>query len=502
MSFSFLTPLFGVSVLIQNIGRASLALLCVAVQPSSGRAAPVDSPLPDRSLYQQGEEIPGGTASHQSTLSRDSFSHPVTTLTLAQRLDFRLGDALFRKLWVAAPSSTTASDGLGPLFNARSCQSCHVRDGRGHPPVANEQPTALFLRLSIPPAQPQQQQMYSGHLASVPDPVYGSQLQNFSVQNVPAEGKVRIQHEEITVTMTGNEQVVLLKPVYHIEALGYGPMHPQLRLSPRVAPPMLGLGLLEAIPVEQILAREDPEDSNNDGISGRAQLVWSSAEQRLMLGRFGWKAGNATLADQNNSALANDIGIGNPLFPSAYGDCTVAQQACLTAHNGNTPAQENLEAASTMTDLLLFYARHLGVPARQDARNEEVLAGKQQFHQAGCAQCHTPTYTTSTDTMQALAQQTIWPYSDLLLHDMGPGLADEHEEYRAAGHEWRTAPLWGLGHTRRINPKAGYLHDGRARTVLEAILWHGGEAEVARNHVAQRMTPTQRQQLLTFLESL
>ena len=151
MSFSFLTPLFGVSVLIQNIGRASLALLCVAVQPSSGRAAPVDSPLPDRSLYQQGEEIPGGTASHQSTLSRDSFSHPVTTLTLAQRLDFRLGDALFRKLWVAAPSSTTASDGLGPLFNARSCQSCHVRDGRGHPPVANEQPTALFLRLSIPP---------------------------------------------------------------------------------------------------------------------------------------------------------------------------------------------------------------------------------------------------------------------------------------------------------------------------------------------------------------
>ncbi len=449
--------------------------------------------------YQLGEDYPGGSTSRHS---EQPLTNPSATLPLQQRLDFRIGQSLFKKLWIAAPTSTSASDGLGPLFNARSCAGCHLHNGRGHPPKDIETTAvSLVLRLSRPPDAQQRQQMRSGTLAGVPDPAYGHQLQPFSVQNIPAEGRLGLEYREERVALADGTEVRLRRPRHRILQPGYGPVVVGLRLSARLAPPLIGLGLLEAVPISALTALEDPDDRNGDGISGRLNLVWSQRDQQVLPGRFGWKAGQATLADQIDSALAADIGIGNALFPPPYGDCTSAQTACLRAPHGNTQAHQDLEAAPIVTDLILLYSRHLAPPPRVRAKESEVLAGKAVFHRAGCAACHTPSLHTADDAVAPLAGQTIWPYSDLLLHDMGPDLADDHEEYRALGREWRTAPLWGLGLAKKLNPDSGYLHDGRARSPLEAILWHGGEAEAAKRQV-MALNADERRQLLAFLESL
>ncbi|MFC6672198.1 di-heme oxidoredictase family protein [Marinobacterium aestuariivivens] len=391
---------------------------------------------------------------------------------------------------------------MGPLFNARACAGCHLHNGRGHPPASAEgNAVSLFLRLSVVPDPQQRRQMEAGILANVPDPVYGRQLQNFSVQNVPAEGRLGVEYSDEVVHLADGSEVHLRRPRYRILQPGYGPVAAGLNLSPRLAPPMIGLGLLEAVPESALLALEDTEDRNGDGISGRLNRVWSQREQRVVAGRFGWKAGNGTLADQNDSALAGDIGIGNALFPVPFGDCMPAQSDCRQAPHGNTAAQDNLEAARAVTDSILFYSRHLAPPVRPDAQQPDVQAGKAVFNRIGCSACHTPNLRTARDAEAPLAGQSIWPYSDLLLHDMGPDLADGHEEYRARGSEWRTAPLWGLGLAKALNPKSGYLHDGRARTPLEAALWHGGEAQAAKQNL-MALDAKARRQLLVFLDSL
>ncbi|GGO81466.1 thiol oxidoreductase [Marinobacterium nitratireducens] len=449
-----------------------------------------------------GEEQPGGTTSQPVTSIRAAFSNPSATLSLEQKLDFLVGQSLFEKLWIASPSSTTASDGLGPLFNARACSACHVRNGRGHPPKNPDDPAvSLFLRLGRTPDAEQRRQMEAGLLAAVPDPNYGRQLQTFSVQTVPPEGRLGIAYRDFSLRLADGTEVAMRRPSYRILDPAYGAPAPDLQLSPRLAPPMIGLGLLEAVPQAALDALADPDDRDGDGISGRQNLVWSTREQAVLPGRFGWKAGNATLADQNDSALAGDIGIGNALFPSPWGDCTEAQRPCREAPHGNTDAQQGLEAAATVTDLILFYSRHLAPPVRNDAADPQVLAGKALFHRAGCAACHQPSLHTAEDAPQGLGGQRIWPYSDLLLHDMGPQLADGFGEYGASGSEWRTPPLWGLGLAQRLDPRAGYLHDGRARTLLEAILWHGGEADAARQKVVN-LGADERRQLIRFLESL
>ncbi len=466
-------------------------------------------PTQDFSKPEPGEPLPGGAAtSRKSVNHRNAFSHSSGNMSFRAELDFKLGNAIFKKAWVSAPASTKASDGLGPLFNARSCQRCHLKDGRGHPPAGNwpeDDAVSMFLRLSIPPRDAAERELLASRKANViAEPTYGGQLQDLAIQGHAAEGKMHITYEETPVTLAGGEVVRLRKPSYRVETLGYGPLHPKVMLSPRVAPQMIGLGLLEAIPEAQILMAADPDDANKDGISGRPNRVWSVEHDKVMLGRFGLKAGAPTVAQQSAGAFEGDIGISNPLAPRASGDCTEKQSRCLEAPNGNTDRDGGLEAGKKFLDLVVFYARNLAVPRRRAPGDPEVLAGKRLFYDIGCTACHRPKFVTGPAPGPGgkhLEGQLIWPYTDLLLHDMGEGLADNRPEGVANGREWRTAPLWGIGLTPIVNGHSNYLHDGRARNLTEAILWHGGEAQAARDAFAA-LPKEDRARLLAFVKSL
>ncbi|MFW8634460.1 di-heme oxidoredictase family protein [Cribrihabitans pelagius] len=448
------------------------------------------------------ETLSAGAATQRARQDAEAFSQPSANLSFEQELAFRLGNGLFKKIWVFSPASTLASDGLGPLYNARSCQRCHLKDGRGHVPEQPEYASAaMFLRVSIPGPVPEDLRAIGDYIGTAPDPAYGGQLQDFSAPGLAPEYRLQVTYEEVTVSLAGGETATLRRPAYSATHLGYGPLHPRAMLSPRLAPPMIGLGLLEAIPAADILAHADPEDTDGDGISGRANLIWSREFNRIMLGRFGHKAGMPTVHEQSAAAFAGDIGISTPLFPAHAGDCTAAQSACRTAPHGGGDARET-EIDQPNMDLVTFYARNLAVPARREADAPQVLRGKEVFYGSGCASCHVPKYVTHRlEDRPEQSFQLIWPYSDLLLHDMGEGLADHRPEARATGREWRTPPLWGIGLTSRVSPRASYLHDGRARSLLEAILWHGGEAEAAKSRVVE-LGPEDRAALIAFLESL
>ncbi|MFD0859838.1 di-heme oxidoreductase family protein [Roseovarius aquimarinus] len=458
--------------------------------------APEDFSAPERF-----ETLPAGAATVRVRNSADAFSDPSNNIGFDGELKFKVGNGLFRKLWVSSPSSALASDGLGPLFNARSCQSCHIKDGRGHPPEpGDENAISLFLRVSIP----DEAAAIGGiaeYLGTAPDPTYGTQLQDFALPGIPAEYRLEVDYVEIPVALSGGETASLRAPTYRAEDLGYGPLHPQAMLSPRIAPQMIGLGLLEAIPAADILALADPDDADGDGISGRANIVWSAEYDMPMLGRFGLKAGSPTVREQSAGAFAGDIGISNPIFADPFGECTTIQDACRTAPHGDGDERVH-EVDGVGLDLVTFYSRNLGVPARRDVDAPEVLRGKQVFHDTGCASCHTPKFVTHRlDDQPAQSFQLIWPHTDMLLHDMGEGLADHRPEARANGREWRTPPLWGIGLTERVSGHTYFLHDGRARSLLEAVLWHGGEAQAARDTVAE-MPPEDRAALVSYLESL
>lgn len=467
----------------------------------AARVALVTAPPEDFARPEAFEANSGGAGSVAAS-GAGAFSHANAALPMARGLDFELGRAMFEKLWVSAPASTKASDGLGPLYNARSCSSCHVNDGRGHPPSGpDDKPLALALHLAVPAAPLASMAGVDGWQATAPDPHYGSQLQTFATAGLAAEGRLRVGWEEHEVTLAGGEIVSLRKPAIALEDLAFGPLAPDAMTSPRIAPPMIGLGLLEAIPAERILAREDPDDADGDGISGRANIVWSPEHGRPMLGRFGLKAGSATVVHQSAKAFANDIGISSPTFPAPWGDCTPAQTECRAAPHGNADARGHEIDAEALA-ITVFYASNLAVPARREVDDPEVLRGKALFHGAGCAGCHTPKHVTHRiQDAPHKSFQLIWPYTDLLLHDMGPGLADGFVEGRATGREWRTPPLWGIGLTASISGETSFLHDGRARSLLEAILWHGGEAEATRDAVAA-MEKSDRDALIRFLESL
>jgi CxxC motif-containing protein (DUF1111 family) len=427
-----------------------------------------------------------------------AFSLPSANLPFERQLNFKVGDGVFRRLWVSAPASTRSSDGLGPLYNARGCQSCHMRDGRGRPPEPGEAASSLLMRLSVPPGDATERAVLATRrMPAIGDPVYGLQLQTFGIQGHPAEGRVLPEWTEFEVPLEGGEVVRLRRPAWRIEDPGYGPFAPGLMISPRIAPPMIGLGLLEAIPAADIQAGADPEVRDGDGISGRAAEVWSGQHDRLMLGRFGWKALTPTMEDQVADAFAADMGLSTRLHRDSFGDCTTAQEACRTAPDG-ADAPEGVEVPDKLLDLVVFYARNLAVPGRTGG-NER---GQALFGAAGCAACHRPSFTTGeVPGRPEHSNQRIWPYTDLLLHDMGEGLADNRPEGDADGHEWRTPPLWGIGRTAAVSGHTQFLHDGRARSLLEAILWHGGEAQPARDAVAG-MSPADRAALIAFLESL
>jgi CxxC motif-containing protein (DUF1111 family) len=444
-----------------------------------------------------GESRSGGAATVRKT-DQNAFSLPSANLPPSRRVDFSVGNSFFRSPWVIAPSTTTARDGLGPLFNTNACQNCHIKDGRGHPPTPDApNAVSMLVRLSIPDAPAYAKVIEQ--LGVVPEPVYGGQLQDMAVPGVAPEGKVRVDYTSVPVRFKDGTEVELRKPSLNISQLGYGPMHPDTRFSARVAPPMIGLGLLEAIPDEAILANAEAQAKDKNGIAGRPNRVWDDAQQKTVLGRFGWKAGQPNLNQQNVHAFSGDMGLTTSLRP--IDDCTDAQTACKQAPNGNGPDGEP-EVSDNILRLVLFYSRNLAVPARRDVNAPQVLAGKNLFFQAGCQSCHTPKYTTAANAAEPeLANQVIRPYSDLLLHDMGDGLADNRSEFQASGRDWRTPPLWGIGLTQAVSGHTQFLHDGRARNLLEAVLWHGGEAQAAQQQVLS-FNAEQRAALLAFLNSL
>lgn len=332
-----------------------------------------------------GEARSGGEATVRKS-DQNAFSMPSANLSPTRRLDFSVGNSFFRSPWVIAPSTTTARDGLGPLFNTNGCQNCHIKDGRGHPPTPDsDNAVSMLVRLSIP-NEPAYAKVIE-QLGIVPEPVYGGQFQDMAVPGVAPEGKVRVEYEPLTVRFKDGSEVELRKPKLQITQLGYGPMHPDTRFSARVAPPMIGLGLLEAIPEAAILANAQAQAKANNGIAGRPNRVWDDAQQKTVLGRFGWKAGQPNLNQQNVHAFSGDMGLTTSLRP--FDDCTDAQTACKQAPNGNGPDGEP-EVSDNILRLVLFYSRNLGVPARREVGSPQVLAGKNLFYQAGCQSCHTP----------------------------------------------------------------------------------------------------------------
>ena len=401
--------------------------------------------------------------------SRDAFTKPIPNLQSERRTPFFVGNSFFNQNWVAAPASTAGRDGLGPLFNARSCSTCHFKDGRSAAPHDDQPFTTTILRISLP-----------GNGDPIPDPVYGSQIQGSALPGVAPEADVRVAYETTTGTFPDGETYSLRRPSYRLENPSYGPVSNDLLMSPRVAPVLIGLGLLEQVPLDNA----DPDDEDRDGISGRVNRVQDGA-----IGRFGWKAEQATVAGQVAAAFQSDVGLTTSLLPDE--NHTATQDPHL--ENGGSP-----EVSGKIFDSVTYYCRTLAVPAARAGSKR----GRQLFNQLQCAACHTPELTTGiSPDFPELSGQSIQPYTDLLLHDLGEELSDHRPVFAASGSEWRTPPLWGIGLIPKVNGHSFLLHDGRARNLTEAILWHGGEASASRDEF-HALPKADRQVLIEFIESL
>jgi CxxC motif-containing protein (DUF1111 family) len=482
-------------LLKHSLGTAAVLAMALSL-PAAGAGS---------AAFEPGEDLPGG---HTTTADqgRNAFSHPAANLSIDRQTPFFIGNSFFRKNWVEAPASTTGRDGLGPHFIARSCAGCHILDGRGSPPpsvdgVNTEQPVSLLLRLSIPAtaARP------AGKDGVVPEPSYGTQFNNAAVTGVRAEGAVEIRYVEQPGRFADGTPYSLRKPLYRLHELAYGPLHADTQISPRIAPAVIGLGLLEAIPEAGLRAIAARQAEEGLGISGRLNRVWDAGRQEWSVGRFGWKANVATVRHQTAAAFQGDMGITSRLFPRE--ECMPAQADCLArlqreAEWRSGRGEADVDIDDRALERTVFYTTTLAVPSRPDARDPQVLAGKRLFHDARCASCHVPRHLTGElPGYPELSQQTIYPYTDLLLHDMGEGLADGRPDFDADGREWRTPPLWGIGRVKTVNGHTTFLHDGRARNLMEAILWHGGEAEAAKARVLG-FSQAERDALIRFLESL
>ncbi|MBK0378506.1 di-heme oxidoreductase family protein [Mucilaginibacter segetis] len=412
-----------------------------------------------------------------------SFSHAFSSLSAHLLRVHEIGDGQFGATFVSAPAPV--NPGLGPIFNNVSCSSCHVSDGRGKIPGIGESAANMLFRLSIPGV--------GEHGNPVPVPGYGDQLQTRSLLNVTREGDVNITYTDNTYYFADGEAYQLRTPAYALTGL-YTTMPANVLLSPRVAAPVFGLGLLEAVSDASILASADPDDKDGDGISGKPNYVWDILNQKSVLGRFGWKANQPTLLQQVAAAYNGDIGITNFLFPkeSSQGQTQF----------DSAPNSKSYELADSLLYSVQFYVRTLQVPVRRNVTAPMVVQGKALFIKAGCDKCHKLDLRTDVDvSFPSVSNQLIHPFTDLLLHDMGPGLADNRPDFLASGSEWRTAPLWGIGLTQKVNNHTNFLHDGRARNLMEAIMWHGGEALSSKVKVSH-FTKTEREAILAYLNSL
>ncbi|MCP5348600.1 MAG: c-type cytochrome [Pseudomonadales bacterium] len=410
----------------------------------------------------------------------------MSQLNEEQQARFTRGRALFDQLWVASPSLDTDIDGLGPTFNQSACSACHTRNGRGAPPdTDSERMRGMLVRLSLPGAEP--------NGTPIPHPVYGDQLQDNAILGVPAEGRARVTWIEHTETFADGESITLRRPDLILGDLAFGEPEQDLLLSPRVAPSLVGMGLLDAVPDAFLEALA--QEPRPDGISGRVNRVWNAQTGTESIGRFGWKANMPTLAQQTAGAFLGDMGLTSTLYPDE--NCPEVQLDCIQKSSGETDVTEE-----QLRDVV-FYQAALAVPApgASDTGDVDIQQGRELFMQAGCQHCHIPELQTGAAALPVLSNRAFSPYTDLLLHDMGEGLADGRPDFLASGSEWRTPPLWGLGLVPTVNEHNTLLHDGRARGVMEAIMWHGGEAEPARARV-KAMTTQEREKLVHFIESL
>lgn len=427
------------------------------------------------------ERLLAGGATTVFLTSSNAFGTPAPNLT-ATELDLHFdGDLQFNRTFVSAPA--TINGGVGPIFNHTSCVACHPRDGRVPFPSNINALSGFFFRSSLPGV--------GENGAPIPVPGYGTQIQNQAIFGYQPEAKFTVTYSTITETLADGTIITLKKPHYGLTDT-YVSVPSDILLSPRLGSPIFGLGLLEAVPESVILQNQDSNDANGDGISGKANYVWNSISQQLQIGRFGWKANTATILEQCAGAYNGDMGITNYVIPIETG---------WGQTNGSDGLADDPEITTAELDAVTFYSQTLAVPASRNVNDIYVRRGAKIFDNIGCAKCHVPKLTTGNSPIPALRNQTIYPYTDMLVHDMGEGLADNRPDFLADGREWRTRPLWGIGLTQVVNGHTHFLHDGRAKNIMEAILWHGGEAENAQKEF-KKLSTTDRENLLTFINSL
>lgn len=430
-----------------------------------------------------GVELSGGSTTVFNA-GPNAFGMPLANISRLNRRAHVVGNSFFNKNWVFSPSSTTARDGLGPLFHARSCSSCHVKDGRGAPTNDSSTSIGLLFRLNVPGKS-------SG------DPVLGVQLATKAAPGVEPEGTVNVRYEEKEVGFDNLKTASLRKPQYELIANDhYGKPHAEIQFGPRIAQQLVGVGLLEAVTDKTILANADPNDEDGDGISGKPNYIFNPESKKRELGRFGWKANEANLRTQTASAFLRDMGITSPIHPIE--DFTEPQKEKINLTLiANPPDIDDSKFERVVT-----YLRTLAPPAQRNANDPSIKRGDILFNKIGCSKCHIPTLRTGSDAaIDELKNQPIKPYTDLLLHDMGEGLADGIQDSLASGSEWRTPPLWGIGLTKTVNGNTFFLHDGRARSIEEAILWHGGEGSESRKNYSS-LSLDDKDDLLNFINSL
>ena len=450
-----------------------------------------------------GQAIPQ-TASKTPVIPQDVYKQPVAGLTAKQLKMFASGEKVFTNFWMAVnnpvipltwdlslPGPSGGEWGLGPMFLATNCAACHVNAGRGRALDASGSLTVQHvLRISVPGVDE--------HGGPKPDPNYGTDIQMFDTitrkdpSQRAGEGEVFIDWMTRNFVFPDGESLELRAPKVRVENLNFGPLADGVMMSLRNSQAMVGLGYLEAVSEKDILALAAKQKA--EGLNGRPNYVRDDIKKQTSLGRFGWKANQPSVRQQIAGAFHGDMGITSSLYPDQL--CTEVQKDCKAAIVGPT------ELRPDMWDVITFWALSLDVPAQRNKDKPEVQRGEQLFANAGCASCHVSELQTSkTAHLPQVANRKIKPYTDLLLHDMGPELADGRPDYKAGGADWRTAPLWGIGLSKQVNASTSLLHDGRARNLQEAIVWHGGEATSARDKFVA-MPKAQREDLLAFLNSL
>ncbi len=469
--------------------RAVLTVVALALIIAACTQDQASSPEPtvDDSSSTNSTSVADGEPAVDETTLPVVFAEPFASVDGELLDQFLEGQSLFNVVWTPAGEGDPATDGLGPLFNASSCADCHLATGRRQVPPDGELTDAgLVVRLSVPQIDP-----ITG--APAPEPVYGDQLQDLGVSGLEGEGRIFTNYVVQAGSYPDGTPFEILWPTVNVRGPTQGPLTPLVQFSARIGAQLIGTGFIEAIPEETILALADPGDANGDGISGRPNFVWNSVTESIEFGRFGWKSNVATLEQQIAQAFRGDIGITSPIIPQQ--SCSPAQTECLEA-----AGDDEFEVTQDQLDAIATYLRLLAVPPTRTEGNPEAEAGQERFREFGCASCHTESLTTGPSDIPELSEQTVFLYSDLLLHDLGFDMSDDRPDFQASPLEWRTPPLWGLGLIPVENDR-GFLHDGRARTLEEAILWHGGEGAVSRANFL-RADVEARNELLEFLRSL